>query len=63
MLIRDFFSKDIDIVPDASPIIILYLKYAVCMAKNVKYTKHTSYISRRVHFVRNGEKCKLGQID
>ena len=33
------------------------------MAKNGKYTKHTSYISRIIHFVRTGEKCKMHKID
>ena len=26
----------------------------MCMDKNVKETKHTKYIYRRMHFVRNG---------
>ena len=29
------------------------------MAKNGKDTKHTRHIARRMHFVRNGEKCKM----
>ena len=33
------------------------------MAKNGKYTKHTRYISRRMHLVRNGEKYKMHKID
>ena len=33
------------------------------MAKNGKDTKHTRHISRRMHFVRNGEKCKMQKID
>ena len=32
------------------------------MAENVKDTKHTRYISTRVHFVRNGEKLKTHKI-
>ena len=32
------------------------------MAKNGKDTKHTSHISRIVHFVRNGEKFKMNKI-
>ena len=59
MLIHDFLNKDPDIVPQESPLIILDSKYAVCMAKNGKYTKHTRHIYRRVHIVINGEKCKL----
>ena len=46
-------NKDTYIVPDAAPIIILDRKYVVCMTNNVKDTKHTSNIARRVHFVRN----------
>ena len=33
------------------------------MAKNGKDTKHTRYVSRRINFVRNGEKCKMHKID
>ena len=33
------------------------------MAKNGKDTKHTRHIARRMHFVRNGEKCKIHKID
>ena len=33
------------------------------MAKNGRDTKHTRHISRRMHFVRNGEKCKMKTID
>ena len=29
------------------------------MANNYKDTKHTRHISRRMHFVRNGEECNL----
>ena len=32
------------------------------MAKNGKDTKHTRHIARRIHFVRNGEKCKIHKI-
>ena len=33
------------------------------MAKNGKDTKHTRHIASRMHFVRNGEKCKMHKID
>ena len=33
------------------------------MAKNVKDTKHTRHILRRMNFVRNGEKGKMHKID
>ena len=57
-----FFNKDPDIVPEAAPLIILDSKSSVCMAKNGKYAKHTRHIARRVHFVRNGENCKMKNI-
>ena len=33
------------------------------MSNNGKDTKHTRHIARRMHFVRNGEKCKINKID
>ena len=33
------------------------------MAKNVKDTKHTRHIARRMHFVSNGENCKMYNIE
>ena len=33
------------------------------MAKNGKDTKHTKYISRRVHLVRNCDKYRMHKID
>ena len=56
ILIHDCFCKDPDIVPEDAPIIILDSKSDVCMAKNDKDTNHTRRISRRLYFVRNGEK-------
>ena len=38
-------------------------KCAVCMANNGKDTKKTGHIAIRVHFVRNGENCKMHKID
>ena len=35
----------------------------MCMAKNGKDTKHTRHIARIIHFVRNGQKCKMHKID
>ena len=43
--------------------IVLDSKYALCMAKNSIYIKHTRKISRRINFVRNGEKCNMHKID
>ena len=33
------------------------IKNTVCMDNNGKDAKNTRHISRRVHFVRNGENC------
>ena len=33
------------------------------MAKNGKDTKHTRHTARRMHFLRNGEKCKMHKMD
>ena len=35
----------------------------MCMAKNGKDTKLTRHIARIIHFLRNGEKCKMQKID
>ena len=38
-------------------------KSAICMSNDSKDTNHTSHIYIRIHFVRNGEKCKMHNID
>ena len=58
-----FLNEDPDIVTEKTPLIILHIKSAVCMANNGNDIKHTRHISRRVHFVRNGENCKIHKID
>ena len=63
MLIHELFNKDPDIVPEESPLIISDRNSAVCMAKNGKDTKHTSHITKIVHFVRNGEKYRMKSIE
>ena len=63
MLIHEFLNKDPDIVPEEDPFIVLNSKSAICMTNNDKDTKHTRHIARRIHFVRNGEKCKMHKID
>ena len=63
MLIHEFLSKDLDIVPEEAPLIVLDRKSAVCMDDTGKDTKHTRHIARRVNFVRNGEKLKMHRID
>ena len=49
-------------VPKAAPLIVLDGKCVMYMDKNGKDTKHTRHISRRMHFLRNGEKCKMHKI-
>ena len=56
MLIRELMSKDPDIFSEEYPLIILDIKSDVCMSKNGKDTKDIRHISRRMHFVSNGEK-------
>ena len=63
MLIHELLKKYPDIVPEEPPLIVLDSKYAMCMAKNCKDTKHTRHIARRMNFLRNGEKFKMHKID
>ena len=63
MFIHEFLNKNSDIIPEEAPLIVLCSISSMCMAKNGKYTKHTRHISRGMHFVRNGEKCKMHKID
>ena len=62
MLIHEFLNKDTDIVSEEYPLIIFDSKSAVCMAKNVKDTKHIRHISRRINFIRNGENEKCTRL-
>ena len=50
-------------VPKEAHLILLDSKSAMCMANNGKDTKHTRHISRRMHFVKNGEKCNMHKIN
>ena len=63
IFIHELLNNDPDIVPEESPLIVLDSKYDICMAKNGKDIKHTRKIARIMHFVRNGEKCKMHKID
>ena len=56
ILIHELLNKDPDIVLEGASLIILDIKSAFFIDNNGKYTKHTRHISRRVNFVRNGEK-------
>ena len=62
MLIYEFLNKYPDIVTEAVPLIILDRNSDVCIVNNEKYTKHTRHITRIVHFVRDGENCKIHKI-
>ena len=62
MLVHELLNEDPDMVPKEAPLIVLDSKYAMCMAKNGRDTKHTRHIARRMHFVRNGENCKMHKI-
>ena len=59
ILNNEFPNKDIYVVPEQSPLVILGSKSAVCVDKNVNYTKHIINISRIMHFVRNGEELNI----
>ena len=56
-------NEDPDRVPKEAPLIVLDSKSAMCMDKNGIDTKHNRHIVRRIHFVRNGEKCKMHKIE
>ena len=56
MLIHELLNKDLKIVPEEAPLIVLDSKSVMCIDKNCKDNKHTKHIARRTHFVRNGEK-------
>ena len=63
MLVAEFLNEDPDEVPREAPLIIPDSKSAQCMAKNGRDTKHTRHIAIRMHFERNGEKCKMHKIE
>ena len=63
MLVHELLNEDPDMVPKEAPLIVLDSKSTMCMANNGKDTKHTRHITRRMFFVRNGEKSKMHKID
>ena len=63
MLIHELLNKDPDIVLEEAPLIILDSKSAVCTVKNGKDTNNIRHISKKLYFVRNGEKCKMHKVD
>ena len=50
MLHNDFLSKDTDMLPEQSPIIIFDGKPAVFMAKSGKNTKHQTHFQKNAFF-------------
>ena len=62
MLFHGFLNKGTDIVPDEAPLIVLDIKYAMCMANNGKDKKHTRNIARIMNFLRNGEIFNINNI-
>ena len=63
ILFIELLNKDPVIVPEEAPQIVLDSKYDMFMDKNGKYTKHTRHIASIMNYVRNGEKCKIQNID
>ena len=63
MLVHELLNEDPDMVPKEAPFIVLDSKSAMCMAKNGRDTKHNRHITRKMYFVRNGEKCKMDKIE
>ena len=63
MLIHEFLNKDLDILPKEALLIVMDSKYDMFMAKNGKDNKKTGNISRRMHFVRNGDNYKIQKMD
>ena len=62
MLVHEFLNEYPAMVPKEAPLIDLDSKSDMCMAKNGKDIKHTKHIARGMHFVRNGEKCKIQKL-
>ena len=63
MLIDELLNKNLDIVPEEAPLIVLISKSDMCMPNISKDTNHTRHIASKIHFVSNGEKCKMRNID
>ena len=58
MLIHELLDKYPDIVLEGASLVIFSSKSAVFMDKDGEDNKHTMHIARRLHLIRNGEKCK-----
>ena len=62
MLVHELLNEDPYMDPKEAPLIVLDSKSAMCMANNGRDIKHTRHIARIMHFVRNGEKCKMHKM-
>ena len=56
-------KEDSYIVPEGALLIIFDSRSGVCMDGNGKGAKHIKPIAIRLNFLRNGEKCKINNID
>ena len=63
ILINELFKKDPNTFPEVAPLIILNRKSDGCMSNDGKGKNYTRQISRRVHFVRNGDNFKMYKIE
>ena len=63
LLFHELLNSNPDIFPEEARLIVLDSKSDICMANYGKYIKHTRHISRRMHLVRNGQKCQIHNID
>ena len=63
MLINEFLNKDLDIVPEEAPLIVLDSKSAMFMDNNGNDTNHTMHIERRVNIAKNSENFKMHKTD
>ena len=50
ILIHELLNNDKYVVPKEAPLIVLDSKFAMCMPKNGKNTKHTRHIARKMNF-------------
>ena len=62
ILMNALLNKDLDIVWQEGPLIILDSKSDVCKDKNSKDTNHIRHITRRVYFVSDGKSFKMHNV-
>ena len=59
MLNIELLKKDLDMVPEQAPPIVLDRKSDICMTNNGLYNKQTIHISIRINLLRNVEEFNL----